>query len=70
VILTIVVVGTAASILATAGLGLIAWVPFVGLAVMPLQAAFWLARGLVFQFIDFTALTAYLAQYRRFAEQE
>lgn len=70
VILTMVVVGTAVSILATAALGLIAWVPFVGLAVMPLQAAFWLARGLVFQFIDFTALTAYLAQYRRFAEQE
>lgn len=70
VILTFMVVGTAASLVATAGLGLIAWVPFVGLAVLPLQAAAWLARGLVFQFIDLTALTAYLAQYRRFVEQE
>ena len=68
--LGVVVVGTAASLIATAGLGLIAWVPFVGLAVLPLQAAAWLARGLVFQFIDLTALTAYLAQYRRFVEQE
>ena len=70
VILTVVVLGTAASIVATAGLSLIAWVPFAGLAVLPLQAAAWLARGLVFQFIDLTALSAYLAQYRRFMEQE
>jgi hypothetical protein len=70
VILTVVVLGTAASLVATAGLGLIAWVPFAGLAVLPLQAAAWLARGLVFQFIDLTALTAYLAQYRRFSQQE
>lgn len=70
VILTVVILGTAASLIATAGLGLIAWVPFAGLTVLPLQAAAWLARGLVFQFIDLTALTAYLAQYRRFTEQE
>ncbi len=70
VILMIVILGTAASLLATAGLGLIAWVPFFGLAVVPLQAAAWLARGFVFQFIELTALTAYLAQYRRFIEQE
>lgn len=69
VIFIVMVIGTAASIMATAGLGLIAWVPFVGLAVLPLQAAAWLARGLIFQFIDLTALTAYLAQYRRFSEQ-
>jgi hypothetical protein len=70
VILIVGVLGTAASLIATAGLGLIAWVPFAGLAVLPLQAAAWLVRGLVFQFIDLTALTAYLAQYRRFIEQE
>jgi hypothetical protein len=69
-ILSVVVLGTAASLVATAGLGLIAWVPFAGLMVLPLQAAAWLARGLVFQFIDLTALTAYLAQYRRFIQQE
>jgi hypothetical protein len=70
VILTITVVGTAASLLVTAGLGLIAWVPLVGLSVVPLQAAAWLVRGLVFEFIDLTALAAYVAQYRRCVEQD
>lgn len=70
VILTITVAGTAASLLVTAGLGLIAWVPLVGLAVVPLQAAAWLVRGLVFEFIDLSALAAYAAQYRRFVEHE
>jgi hypothetical protein len=70
VILILVVVGTGASLAITAFLGLIAWVPFASLAVLPLQAAAWLVRGLVFEFIDLTALTAYLAQYRRFVEQE
>ncbi len=70
VILTITVVGTAASLLLTAGLGLIAWVPLVGLAVVPIQAAAWLVRGLIFEFIDLTALSAYVAQYRRFGEQD
>lgn len=70
VILTITVLGTAASLLLTAGLGLIAWVPLVGLAVVPIQAAAWLVRGLVFEFIDLTALSAYAAQYRRFVEQD
>ena len=67
-ILTISVLGTAVSLLVTAALGLIAWVPLVGLAVVPLQAAAWLVRGLVFEFIDLTALTAYVAQHRRFRE--
>ena len=69
VILAITVVGTAASLLVTAGLGLIAWVPLVGLSVVPLQAAAWLVRGLVFEFVDLTALAAYAAQYRRSVEQ-
>jgi len=70
VIVTVSVVGTAASLLVTAGLGLIAWVPLVGLTVVPLQAAAWLVRGLVFEWIDLTALSAYAAQYRRFVEQD
>jgi hypothetical protein len=69
-ILTIVVLGMAASILATAGLGLVAWVPLIGLVVVPLQAGAWLLRGLVFEFIELTALTAYLTQYRRFASDD
>ena len=61
------VLATVASILATAGLGLIAFVPFVGLAVVPLQFAAWFLRGVVFQYLALTALGGYLAQYRLYA---
>ena len=67
VVLLLVVLATIASILATAGLGLIAFVPLVGLAVVPLQVAAWLMRGFVFQYLALTALGAYLAQYRFYA---
>ena len=62
--LGLVVLTTAASILATAALGLIAFVPLVGLAALPLQLIAWLVRGAVFQFIGLTALVAYLKVYR------
>lgn len=68
IVLALVVVATIISILATAGLGLIAFVPLVGLAAFPLQAAAWLARGLVFQYLGLTALGAYLTLYRAHAE--
>ena len=61
---TLVALGTAASLLATAALGLIAFVPFVGLAALPLQIGAWLVRGFVFQFLGLTALVAYLRLYR------
>jgi hypothetical protein len=64
VVSTLVALGTAASFLATAALGLIAFVPFVGLAALPLQVAAWMVRGLVFQFLGLTALVAYLRLYR------
>jgi hypothetical protein len=64
VVLVVVIVATAASILATAGLGLIAFVPLVGLAVLPLQAAAWLLRGIVFEYLALAALGAYLSHYR------
>ncbi|HEX5478384.1 MAG TPA: hypothetical protein VFY79_01560 [Dehalococcoidia bacterium] len=64
VVLVFVVLATAASILATAGLGLIAFVPLVGLAVLPLQLAAWLVRGFVFEYIALAALGAYLSHYR------
>ena len=51
-------------LLATAALGLIAFVPFVGLAALPLQVGAWLVRGLLFQFLGLTALVAYLRLYR------
>ncbi|MBL8135244.1 MAG: hypothetical protein JNL48_01365 [Acidobacteria bacterium] len=64
VVSTLVALGTAASFLATAALGLIAFVPFVGLAALPLQVGAWMVRGLVFQFLGLTALVAYLRLYR------
>ena len=67
VVLLLVGVATVASILATAGLGLIAFVPLAGLAVVPLQFAAWLLRGFVFEYLALTALGAYLTQYRHYA---
>lgn len=63
-VLGMVVLATAASLLATTSLGLISFVPLVGLAVLPLQAAAWLVRELVFQFLGLSALGAYLTLYR------
>jgi hypothetical protein len=64
VVLLLVLLATMASILATAGLSLIGFVPVVALAVMPLQIAAWLVRGFVFQYLALSALGAYLTQYR------
>ena len=64
VVLLMSVIATAASILATTGLGLIAFVPLVGLAVLPLQLAAWLLRGIVFEYLALAALGAYLSHYR------
>jgi hypothetical protein len=62
--LGLVLLTTAASILATAALGLIGFVPLVGLAALPLQLIAWLLRGVVFQYIGLTALTSYARVYR------
>jgi hypothetical protein len=64
VVLLLVAIATVGSILAAAGLGVIAFVPLVGLAVVPLQVAGWLLRGFVFQYLALTALSAYLTYYR------
>jgi hypothetical protein len=62
----VLILATVASITATAGLALVAWVPLAGLVVLPLQAAFWIVRGLFFQFAGLATLSAYQTQYRRF----
>lgn len=67
IVLLLLVLTTAASLLATAGLGLVAFVPIVGFAVFPLQAAAWLVRSVVFEYVGLTALCAYLRLYRTFA---
>lgn len=65
VVLALMVLAGALSLVATAGLGLIAFVPLAGIIVLPLQVAAWLLRGLLFQYLGLTALSAYLAQYVR-----
>ena len=68
-ILTLVMAATGASVLATAALGLVAFVPFFGLAALPLQLLAWLLRGLVFQYLGLTSVGAYLKLYRTFASR-
>jgi hypothetical protein len=65
VFLALVVGATLVSALAWSGVGLIAFVPLVGLAVFPLQIVALILRGLVFEYIGLTSLGAYLTLYRR-----
>jgi len=69
VILALVVGATGASFVAAGLLSLIAFVPFVGLAVLPLQLVAWVLRALVFQYIGLTSVGTYVQLYRRFAAQ-
>jgi hypothetical protein len=64
IVLALVLVATGASIVTTAALGLISFVPLVGLAVFPLQIAAWFVRGMLFQYLGLTALASYLTLYR------
>lgn len=65
VVFGMVVAAWLASALAWSGVGLIAFVPLVGLAVFPLQIAALALRGLVFEYIGLTAMGAYVTLYRR-----
>lgn len=66
VVLLLVLAATLVSLIAAAGLGLIAFVPFASIIVLPLQLVAWLLRGLVFEYIGLTALGAYLTRYRQY----
>ncbi len=63
-ILALMLMTTGVSFLATAALGLIAFVPFVGLAALPLQVFAWLVRGVVFQFVGLTGVATYVRLHR------
>jgi hypothetical protein len=65
IILGLVVGATLVSALAVAGVGLIAFVPIVGLAVFPLQVVAMILRGLAFEYIGLAAAGAYLTLSRR-----
>lgn len=64
VVLGLVAFATGASVLATAALWLVGFVPFIGLAVLPLQLLAWVLRALVFQFIGLASVGAYVNLYR------
>jgi hypothetical protein len=63
-ILVIIAGATIASLLATAALGFVGFVPFFWFAVVPLQLLAWVLRGLVFQYITVGAVAAYASIYR------
>lgn len=65
VVLAMVVAATLASAIAWSAVALIAFIPFVGLAVVPLQLFALLLRGVLFEYIALTALGAYVSLYRR-----
>jgi hypothetical protein len=62
-ILALMLMATGASILATTQLGLISFVPFIGLAALPLQVLAWLVRGVVFQFVGLTGVATYVRMH-------
>ena len=63
-VLAIIAAATVASLLATAALSFVAFVPFFWLAVLPLQLGAWVVRALVQQFIALGAVAAYASVYR------
>src|SRR5262249_42485270 len=65
VVVALVVASPLAAALAWSGVGLIAFLPLVGLALFPLQLGALLLRGIVFEYIGLRALGAYLALYAR-----
>ena len=69
VVLALVAAATLASALAWSGVGLIAFVPLIGLAVFPMQIAALVLRGLVFEYLGLTALAAYATLYHRHIAQ-
>jgi len=68
VMIGVFLLGTVAALTATGWLTVLSWVPLAGVLFVPLQAAAWIIRGLLFTYLGLTALSAYQTQYRRFAE--
>jgi hypothetical protein len=64
VVLGLAALATGVSVIATAALWLVGFVPFFGLTVLPLQLLAWVLRGLVFQFIALASVGAYCRLYR------
>lgn len=69
VICGVQVVAALVSLLATAGLAIVGYVPLVSLIFVPLQAAAWVLRGVLFEALALAALATYQTQYRRFSTE-
>jgi hypothetical protein len=69
VVVVLVIAATLASALAWSGVGLVAFVPLVGLAVFPLQLVALLVRGLVFEYLGLTGLGAYVTLYLEYLRE-
>lgn len=67
VFVVLVVAAALASALAWSGVGLIAFVPLVGLAVFPLQIVALIVQGLLFEYLGLTTVGSYAALYGRYA---
>jgi hypothetical protein len=67
VIAGVEIVASSVAVLAAAGLAPVAYLPVVSLAVLPLQVAFWIVRGLVFELASLSSVAACQTQYRRFS---
>jgi hypothetical protein len=63
VMLAVQIGATFASALAWSGVGLIAFIPLIGLAVIPLQLAALVLRRLAFEYLGLTAAGAYMTSY-------
>jgi len=68
-ILGLVLLATFASLVAATALGLVGFVPFVGLAVLPLQLLALVLRSLVLQYIGLASVGAYSALYRGYSSE-
>jgi hypothetical protein len=67
VIAGIQIVAASVALLAAAGLAPVAYLPVVSVAVIPLQIAFWILRGLVFELASLSSVAACQTQYRRYS---
>lgn len=69
VVLVLAIAALLASALAWSGVGLIAFVPLIGIAVIPLQLAALVVRGFVFEYLGMIALGAYLKLYADYSQR-
>lgn len=70
VICAVQIVAALVSLFATAGLAIVGYVPFVSLIFVPLQAAAWVLRGVLFEALGLAALATYQTQYRIFRDNQ